>query len=162
MKTPAGWCALAWKHRGVAHVILPRKTRQSAWRALRVVLTVRGADTRCIPSPWRAGLEQYFASGRESVGIPVDLAGCSPFTRRVLTATKRIPPGQVRSYRWVARRIGQPGPLGARAVGQALKRNPVPLLIPCHRVVARDGLGGFSQGLSRKLRLLSLERRSHG
>jgi len=74
----------------------------------------------------------------------------------VWQATRLIPYGETRSYLWVAVQIGKPG--AARAVGQALGRNPLPVIIPCHRVIASDGgLGGFTGGLVMKRRLLELE-----
>ena len=82
----------------------------------------------------------------------------TPFQRRVYAVVKRIPRGQTRSYRWVAERLGDPNL--ARAVGQALNRNPWPETVPCHRVIRADGsLGGYAWGVSRKRRLLALERR---
>jgi methylated-DNA-[protein]-cysteine S-methyltransferase len=74
----------------------------------------------------------------------------------VLAAISKIPFGETRSYGWVARAIGKPG--AARAVGQALHTNPVPIIIPCHRIVASDGsLGGYGGGLPMKIKLLRLE-----
>ena len=82
----------------------------------------------------------------------------TPFQRRVYAVVKRVPRGQTRSYRWVAERLGDPNL--ARAVGQALNRNPWPETVPCHRVIRADGsLGGYAWGVSRKRRLLALERR---
>jgi methylated-DNA-[protein]-cysteine S-methyltransferase len=82
----------------------------------------------------------------------------TPFERRVYTVVSQIPLGEVRSYQWVARKAGNPK--AVRAVGQALKRNPYPLLIPCHRVVRSDGtLGGFAFGRVHKKNLIDLERK---
>jgi len=79
------------------------------------------------------------------------------FTLKVYQAVLSIPPGQVRSYKWVAKKAGSP--LACRAVGQILKRNPYPLIIPCHRVVNNDQkAGGYVFGLKRKLFLLALEK----
>lgn len=79
------------------------------------------------------------------------------FERKVYKAILTIPLGQVRTYKWVARKIGSPK--ASRAVGQALKKNPYLLILPCHRVVASGGkLGGYSQGLKKKKMLLELER----
>ncbi len=89
---------------------------------------------------------------------PVDLTRVGPFEREVLAALRRIPAGQVRTYREIARALGEPG--AARAVGMACARNPLPLLIPCHRVVRSDGgLGGYSLrgGVDLKRRLLQAE-----
>jgi len=78
------------------------------------------------------------------------------FQRRVYRAVCRIPAGQTRSYRWVAERLGRPA--AARAVGQALHRNPFAPLVPCHRVIRSDGsLGGFAGGAAKKRRLLAAE-----
>jgi AraC family transcriptional regulator of adaptative response/methylated-DNA-[protein]-cysteine methyltransferase len=83
-------------------------------------------------------------------------ARLTAFQRRVYRAICRIPPGETRSYQWVARAIGHPR--SARAVGQALKRNPFAPRVPCHRVVRSDGaLGGYSGGLAKKRRLLEQE-----
>jgi O-6-methylguanine DNA methyltransferase len=86
----------------------------------------------------------------------VDLEGLSPFTREVLDVVARIPWGKSRSYGWVAERVGKPG--AARAVGGAMGRNPVPLLVPCHRVVRSDGsTGGWSSAPGWKEHLLAQE-----
>lgn len=84
------------------------------------------------------------------------LDGYSPFQRKVWRLTQEIPYGEVRSYKWIAKRLGSKG---YRAVGQALARNPFPLIIPCHRVIREDkSLGGFSAGLKIKRKLLRKER----
>jgi methylated-DNA-[protein]-cysteine S-methyltransferase len=81
----------------------------------------------------------------------------TPFAIQVYKAIMSIPLGEVRSYRWVARRCGKPG--ACRAVGQVLKRNPLPLVIPCHRVVKSSGeLGGYALGAAKKKKLLEMER----
>jgi methylated-DNA-[protein]-cysteine S-methyltransferase len=101
---------------------------------------------------------EYVAGKRARFDVPVDLSGVSAFQRQVLQAASRIPRGQVRTYSEVARAIGRPG--AGRAVGQALSRNPVPIVVPCHRVLAADGtLRGYlgSSGVATKERLLRLE-----
>ena len=81
----------------------------------------------------------------------------TPFQWKVLATTTRIPLGQTRSYKWVAKAIGKPKAL--RAVGQALKKNPFPLIIPCHRVIQENGsLGGYAGGKKKKEALLRLEK----
>lgn len=81
----------------------------------------------------------------------------NPFALKVYKVVLTIPLGETRSYKWVARKIGSPS--AERAVGQALKNNPYPLIIPCHRVVASSGkLGGYSGGAKVKKMLLDLER----
>ncbi len=101
---------------------------------------------------------EYVAGRRETFDLPVDLSHVTAFQRQVLLAACQIPRGQVRTYAEVAGQIGRPR--AARAVGQALSHNPVPIVVPCHRVLAADGsLRGYlgSQGVETKQRLLVLE-----
>ena len=106
-------------------------------------------------------LGAYFAGKLRSFSAPCDLRGLPAFTRTVLRITTKIPYGEVRSYRWVAERLGKPKTM--RAVGNALARNPIPIIIPCHRVVRSDGsLGGYALGLGWKRRLLDLEKSHFG
>lgn len=101
-------------------------------------------------------IRAYLEGKRREIAVPCEPRGGTPFQRRVWAATRAIPYGEVRGYGWIAAHIGAPG--AARAVGQALARNPLPLLIPCHRVVAAGGkLGGFTGGLPLKRKLLQLE-----
>jgi methylated-DNA-[protein]-cysteine S-methyltransferase len=95
--------------------------------------------------------------------IDVDLGGASNFHRKVWAVTRAIPAGETLTYGEVARRIGDPG--AARAVGKALGENPVPIIVPCHRVLgAGGGTGGFSggEGVETKLRMLTIERARTG
>lgn len=104
----------------------------------------------------RTQLAEYFRGERVIFQLPVDLGQCSNFERAVLDATATIPYGEVRSYKWIAERIGRPR--ATRAVGNALHKNPVPIVIPCHRVVKSDGsMGGYAFGEAWKTRLLTLE-----
>jgi len=94
-----------------------------------------------------------------NIGKSIDmiLKGLTPFEQDVLRAACEIKPGEVRTYKWIAQRIGRPG--SARAVGQALKKNPMPLLIPCHRVISSDGkTGGYALGTELKKTLLEFEK----
>lgn len=107
-----------------------------------------------------AELATYCADPRHRFRIPLTLAG-TPYQRRVWRALTRIPPGEVRSYGDLARRLKS----GPRALAQACRVNPVPIVVPCHRVVARNGLGGFmgrdaGAALRLKQSLLSHERRN--
>lgn len=103
-------------------------------------------------------LEAYFDGIREDfVAIPLDLSEATAFQRAVWEEAQRIPWGETISYGELAKRLGR-GPLAARAVGQALGANPIPILIPCHRILpSGGGLGGFSAGLPWKQALLELE-----
>lgn len=88
--------------------------------------------------------------------IEIVLKGATPFQKKVWKVLQTIPYGETRTYKWVAQKIGKPR--AVRAVGQACGANPLPLIIPCHRVVASGGkLGGFSLGVAMKKRLLKLE-----
>jgi O-6-methylguanine DNA methyltransferase len=107
----------------------------------------------------RMEVAEYLAGRRSFFSVPVDLSAVPDFQRRVLEAAREIPFGEWRPYAWVAERIGHPR--AVRAVGTALGRNPVPLLVPCHRVWRSDGgLGGYIFGTAFKERLLVLERRT--
>lgn len=100
-----------------------------------------------------AGVLPALRGGRTAATPALDLAGLSGFEQAVLTATRRIPAGQTRPYGWVAREAGSPR--AVRAVGSVLARNPVPLLVPCHRVVRSDGtLGEYMFGPAHKAELL--------
>ena len=105
----------------------------------------------------RPVLEQiaaYARGDRKRFDVHLDLRGTA-FQKSVWEADRRIPYGQTRTYAEVARAIGKPR--AVRAVGGANGKNPVPLLVPCHRIIARDGIGGFTGGLHHKRRLLALE-----
>jgi methylated-DNA-[protein]-cysteine S-methyltransferase len=101
-------------------------------------------------------LDKYLKGNKVDFDVDIDISGESQFTQKVLRELKKIPYGKVRSYLRMGKRVGHA--MGARAVGQAVKRNPIPIIIPCHRVIREDGsLGGFSLGIEIKKRLLALE-----
>ncbi len=105
-------------------------------------------------------LDRYLKGEKVEFDVDIDTSGESPFTHKVLVELRKIPYGEVRSYLWIGKRLGYT--MAARAVGQAVKRNPIPIIIPCHRVIREDGsLGGFSLGKELKKRLLSLEGALH-
>jgi len=109
------------------------------------------------------GIAAYFAGERIELGpeIPVDLDALNPFNRSVLVACRQVQLGRTISYSGLAKMLGKP--TAARAVGNALAKNPLPLIIPCHRIIRTDGkLGGFSAlgGLTLKKRMLELERQA--
>jgi methylated-DNA-[protein]-cysteine S-methyltransferase len=140
---------------GLRRATLPQRTE----RAVRDLLGDSLKDAESAPRWFGDLIERYRAyfSGRQA-DFPdeLDLDGATLFQRSVWGAARGIPCGQTRSYAWIAGRVGSPG--AARAVGQALGRNPLPVIIPCHRIVAENGeLGGFSGGLPMKRLLLALE-----
>ena len=111
---------------------------------------VRAARVEGLPEKVAAAL-----AGKR-VEVPLDLSRATPFQRRVLETVKGIPCGEVRPYVWVAREAGSPG--ASRAVGNVMANNPVPLIVPCHRVVRNDGrTGSYAFGAGEKVRLLTLE-----
>jgi O-6-methylguanine DNA methyltransferase len=154
LDTPIGPVHLAWGRRGVAGL---RPAGDPAgfeeWFRARTGRPVR----RAAGLPARLASRLQAAMSGVGERVPVDLAHSGGFERSVLLKTREIPRGEVRPYSWVAREIGRPG--AVRAVGNALARNPLPLLIPCHRVVRNDGrLGAYScGGVEAKRALLELE-----
>ncbi len=101
-------------------------------------------------------LSEYFSGSKITFSVPVDLEGLTSFEKKVLRELAKVPYGKVVTYRTLAKKTG--GAKLARAVGNALGKNPVPVILPCHRVVRSDkSLGGFSGGLHWKKILLSLE-----
>jgi methylated-DNA-[protein]-cysteine S-methyltransferase len=159
-ETAIGICGIAWSQRGVRALQLPESNLGATRGRL---LDKCGEASLAAPPPVIARLladlaAQLQGSERELEEVDLDLH-CPPFHQRVYAAVRRIPYGHVLSYAEVAAICGSP--LAARAVGQAMARNPVPLLVPCHRVVAAHGrTGGFTApgGIFLKQRLLAIER----
>ena len=154
-ETPLGPVWLGVSERGLCDVALgvPSEQRYRA-RLARWVADAR-CDNRAVAAA--AGeLEAYFAGRLTQFSLALDLARVTPFTLRVLHAARRIAFGCVTGYGDIARDIGAPA--ASRAVGGALGRNPVPIVVPCHRVVTRARrLGGFTGGVDLKRALLRLE-----
>ncbi|MET1112669.1 MAG: methylated-DNA--[protein]-cysteine S-methyltransferase [Allosphingosinicella sp.] len=157
--TALGRCALVWRGGLVVGAALPEASDERA----RVSLARRFPGIcEAEPPPFAAAaiarIASLLAGGRTDLGdIRLDLDG-SAFERNVWQAARRIPCGEVRSYGDLARDIGAPG--AAQAVGIALGRNPAPIIVPCHRVLAADGRsGGFSApgGVTTKFRILEIE-----
>jgi methylated-DNA-[protein]-cysteine S-methyltransferase len=134
---------------------LPRPTRDEALRGLPAEVSFD--ETAALLLRLAEDLCHYFdGEGVDLTDYPVDLRRHPPFHRRALSAARRIPYGEVRSYAWLAEAAGNPA--ASRAAGRAMSRNPLPLVIPCHRVVRADGaLGGFGGGARMKRDLLELE-----
>ncbi|NPV71572.1 MAG: methylated-DNA--[protein]-cysteine S-methyltransferase [Firmicutes bacterium] len=156
-ETGAGWCGFAWSAGGLTAFGLPMPSEAVLIEEM-ARAALRPEDG--IPAPWRGlvtDVRRYF-EGKERVefySYPVDLTGTGPFARRVYAVMRGIPWGEVRTYGEVA--AGAGNPRAARAAGQACADNPVPLIIPCHRVVAAGGIGGFGGRLELKRLLLGIE-----
>jgi methylated-DNA-[protein]-cysteine S-methyltransferase len=159
-ETAIGACGVAWSERGVTRLQLPERSRSATESRLRG----REANARAgvPPAAVRAAirlLERYFAGEAVDLsGVALDLGAVSPFHRKIYDAARALAWGKTATYGELARRAGARD--AARAVGQAMGKNPVPIIIPCHRVLAAGGkIGGFSAhgGASTKQHLLTLE-----
>lgn len=156
MESPVGDLLIVVTEDGVAVVsYLAIRDREEHFEELErrgIIATERSAQVR----PVRDQLREYFDEKRTAFSLPVDLHGVTPFTQRVLKATSTVPFGHVRTYQGIATAIGKP--TASRAVGNALGRNPVPVLVPCHRVVRSDGtMGWYTGGAHIKELLLGIE-----
>jgi len=155
LETPVGSIFIGVTDAGVCDVSLNKASEQS-YRAefLRRVPEVRRDDIGLVAVAHQ--VQAYFSGALTRFELPLDLRHVTPFTVRVLRETRKIQFGQLTSYGAIAVRIGSLG--SSRAVGGALGRNPVPIIIPCHRVISADGgIGGFTGGLRAKCVLLGLE-----
>ena len=158
--TGLGPVGVAWSERGLTRLQLPEYDRGATERRLRARSggAAPGGPAAEVGETI-AAIESYLAGERvDFSGIALDLDGVGDFPRRIYAAARRIGWGQTTTYGDLARHAGSPG--AARAVGQALGRNPIPIIIPCHRILASGGkVGGFSAhgGATTKERLLALE-----
>ena len=159
--TAGGFCGIAWSEAGITRFQLPAKSVRTAEHMLLRRTPVAQPGT---PTPEAAAAtaaaQRYFAAERtEFSGFELDLADQDPFFQRIYAAARQIGWGHTTTYGTLAQELGA-GPEAARDVGQAMAKNPVPLIIPCHRVLAAGGkIGGFSApgGSTAKLRMLALE-----
>jgi methylated-DNA-[protein]-cysteine S-methyltransferase len=158
--TALGTCAIAWADSGIVGVELPGDERSVRARIER---RMPGAGEAVAPPTIQHAIDGVIAllngEPRNLTDIEVDMSIVQPFDRRVLESIRTIPPGETLTYGEVAARIGHPS--AAREVGAALGRNPFPIIVPCHRVLAASGkTGGFSGagGVATKLKLLGIER----
>jgi len=153
--SPVGPLLVAASGRGVCRISFDPEPE----RELEALARAFGARVLRSPDPVehaRRELDEYFEGTRREFDLPVDLTPLPAFQRAVLEELVRVPYGRVDTYGGLARRIGRPR--AARAVGGALNRNPVPIVVPCHRIVGASGsLVGYAGGLERKETLLGLE-----
>jgi methylated-DNA-[protein]-cysteine S-methyltransferase len=161
VETRLGWIGLAWSAHGLTQLQLPEATRAATLRRLRM----RAGDVAEVeaPAPVREAIALIlrFASGEpvDFSGVAIDIEEVDAFRRAIYAATREIGYGHTTTYGALCAAAGHPGM--ARETGQAMATNPLPLIVPCHRVLAAGGrLGGFSApgGASAKLRLLDLEK----
>lgn len=155
--SPWGWMGIAESSKGIQAIVLPKRSKRAVESELRAQSdgpVQQGASARLETA--RRQLLDYLAGKRDSFDVPLDLSRGTSFQRKVWRTLQRVSYGKLRSYQWIAARVG--GRHYARAVGNAVGANPIPIVIPCHRIVAHDAsLGGFSGGLPMKRKLLSLE-----
>jgi methylated-DNA-[protein]-cysteine S-methyltransferase len=158
--TGLGACGIAWSERGVRRLQLPEANKGATERRLRAGAGSTRPQTPPAPVAEAIAEVQRYLAGEQTdfAAIVLDLGDVGAFHRQIYEAARRVGWGQTASYGELARQVGSPG--AARAVGQAMGHNPVPLIIPCHRVLAAGGkIGGFSAygGALTKERLLALE-----
>ena len=153
--TDMGWVGILGSAKGLLRTTLPHPSTQEIRQLLGDSINQASRSPRLFQDLIQR-LKLYFGGHRVNFPDKLDLSGATDFQRKVWETTRLIPYGETRSYAWVAEQIEKPGAL--RAVGQALGRNPLPIIVPCHRVVASNGkLGGFTGGIEVKKRLLYLE-----
>lgn len=153
--TELGVIGLSWKAGGIARLVLPEATAET--------MAKTGFGSATEPPDWVQDvidrLRKHVTGDRQDLlDVPLALEGVSSFRRAVYEATRRIAAGETMTYGTLAQRVGSPG--AARAIGTAMATNPVPIIMPCHRVLAANGQpGGFSApgGLDTKARLLEAE-----
>lgn len=160
-ETAGGFCGIAWNERGITRFQLPSGSVAATGRnLLRRLPDAEPGDPEPEVLAAAAAAKRYFAGDETDFSAFVlDLEGQDPFFRRVYDAARRLPWGQTTTYGVLAKDLGA-GPEAAREVGQAMAKNPVALIIPCHRVLAAGGrIGGFSApgGTFSKIRMLELE-----
>ena len=158
--TALGQCGIAWSEAGVVGVLLP-EANEAAARARLQRRHPQAAEAAPPPTVQAAiaGVVRLLEGAAEDLQfVTLDFAGLPELHQRIYAVARAIPPGKTMTYGEIARAIGQPG--AAQAVGQAMGRNPCPIIMPCHRVLGADGkMGGFTApgGVATKRRLLEIE-----
>jgi methylated-DNA-[protein]-cysteine S-methyltransferase len=153
METPIGVLTVIASDKGIARILFEKEKAGEA--ALRTEVPVAEADDEVLAAAV-SQLEEYFTGTRRQFDLPLDLDG-TEFQRRAWLALADVPYGETTTYGQQAERIGRPGAF--RAVGAANGQNPVPIVLPCHRIIGADGsLTGFGGGLDVKRKLLDHER----
>lgn len=155
--TPVGLLLLAVTEKGLVRVAFEREGFEAVLETLAAKISPRVLESPRRLDPVAAELEEYFAGSRHAFDVPLDYALSSGFRQIVQRYLPHIGYGRTRSYKEVAELVGNPN--AVRAVGTACATNPLPVVVPCHRVLRTDGsLGGYIGGLSAKQTLLTLEK----
>jgi methylated-DNA-[protein]-cysteine S-methyltransferase len=156
VESPFGTLLLAASRRGLLRLAFPEESPDAVLERIARGFSPRIVEAAAPLDAVRRELDEYFAGRRRAFEAPLDWSLMGPFGRRVLKVTREIPFGGVLTYAQVAAEAGSPR--GFRAAGNALGANPIPIVIPCHRVLRSGGsLGGYGGGLDRKRFLLELE-----
>jgi methylated-DNA-[protein]-cysteine S-methyltransferase len=154
--TPVGQLVLAATKRGLVRITFPVETTESVLEQLSASISPRVLESPARLDDARRELDRYFEGRLKKFDLPLDWQLTRGFYRKVLRATARIPYGKTRSYTEMAGKAGSPR--AVRATGTALGSNPLPIVVPCHRVLRSGGaLGGYGGGLEVKQHLLELE-----
>lgn len=162
LETSWGWIAVMGSSKGIVSGTLPETREEDALTRMKGVKKF-GMPKRVVGkfAHYFSQVNDYFSGTLREWDIPLDLGWSPNFFGRIWEVCRTIPYGETRNYRWLAERAGNN--LAVRAAGQAMARNPIPLVIPCHRVIdSSGGLHGFGGGLPLKRRLLDLEAVSLG
>lgn len=155
--SPLGPLTVAVTRRGLVRIAYAERGLDEVLRELAARISPRVLEAPARIEPVRRELDEYFAGERRAFETPIDWSLTRGFFRRVLEATAAIPFAEARSYAQVASAAGSPR--AVRAAGNGLGSNPIPIVVPCHRVLRTGGgLGGYTGGVERKRRLLALER----
>jgi methylated-DNA-[protein]-cysteine S-methyltransferase len=155
LNTKSGWIGISGSQNGIKQTTLPQPSKEQA-----EFMLGRSINDACYSASYFRDIVErykaYFDGQKVDFTIKLDFSEATVFERKAWETTSTIPYGETRSYAWVARQIEKP--LASRGVGQAMRRNPFPIIVPCHRVIASDGkLRGFGGGLVMKQYLLDLE-----
>jgi methylated-DNA-[protein]-cysteine S-methyltransferase len=160
-ETAGGACGIAWNSAGITRFQLPARTAEATERNLlrRLPAGEPGAPTPRLLDAVAAVRKYFLGTNVDFSGFDLDLEGQDELFKRIYAAARRVSWGQTTTYGTLAKELGA-GPEAARDVGQAMAKNPIPLIIPCHRVLAAGGkVGGFSApgGAAAKIRMLEIE-----
>jgi methylated-DNA-[protein]-cysteine S-methyltransferase len=155
-ETSWGWMAVLTSAKGLRCISLPQRTERESLELLGInpiTVSRSSRDLKQIIS----SIQKYFSGEPIKINIPLDFSYTPTFFMKALVSCQEIPFGEKRSYGWIAKKSGNPR--AARAAGQAMARNPFPIIVPCHRVILGDGsLHHYGGGLAMKSKLLDLER----